>query len=108
MMLMLSHFRGKWKREKDSYFLDALRKMDEANQAVLQQGYEQQDRFMQHLLESQADEMKMRRQELAFLRAEAVETGLLQRDFQTGSLAVLGQLAQSLSQKIPTAPPLDG
>ncbi len=62
---------------------------------------------MQLLLEAQPDDMLLRRQELAILQAEAVESRLLQRDFQNGFLAVLGQLAQSLDQKTPTALPLD-
>jgi len=92
------------KRRRDSDFLDALRDMEDANRAVLQRGQEQRDQYMQLLLESQAEEREMRRQELAFLQSEAEETRSFQRDF----LSVLGQLAQSLSQSNShTAPPLD-
>ncbi|KAG5854938.1 hypothetical protein ANANG_G00043370 [Anguilla anguilla] len=96
------------KRKRDADFLDALRDMDEANRAVLQGGQEQRDQYTQLLLESQAEEREMRRQELAFLQSEAEETRQLQRDFQDGFLHVLGQLAQSLSQRNShTAPPRD-
>ncbi|CAM4665772.1 unnamed protein product [Leuciscus chuanchicus] len=61
----------RWKRKRDCDFLDALRDMEDANRATLQLGQEQRDRIMQLLLESQAEEREMRRQELAFLQSEA-------------------------------------
>ncbi|KAG5844062.1 hypothetical protein ANANG_G00157450 [Anguilla anguilla] len=87
------------KRKRDADLLDALRDMDNANRAVLQRGQEQRDQYTQLLFEHQAKERELRRQELAFLQSEAEETRLLWRDFQDGFLSVLGQLAQSLSQR---------
>ncbi|KAK7138387.1 hypothetical protein R3I94_013872 [Phoxinus phoxinus] len=86
------------KRKRDSDFLDALRDMEDANRAALQLGQEQCDKYMQLLLESQAEEREMRRQELAFLQSEAEESRRQQRDFQAGFLSVLGQFAQSFKK----------
>ncbi len=63
------------------------------NWAVIQQGHEQQDRFMELLLEAQADDMELRRQELAFLQAEVVETRLLQRECVSASLQSISAMA---------------
>ncbi|CAM4296095.1 unnamed protein product [Leuciscus chuanchicus] len=65
-------YRGKRKRDCD--FLDPLRDMEDANWAALQLGQEQCDKYMQLLLESQAEEREMRRQELPFLQSEAEES----------------------------------
>ncbi|XP_056098526.1 zinc finger and SCAN domain-containing protein 29-like [Rhinichthys klamathensis goyatoka] len=86
------------KRKRDCDFLDALRDMEDSNRTALQLGQEQRDKYMQLLLESQAEEREMRRQELAFLQSEAEESRRQQRDFQAGFLSVLGQFAQSFKK----------
>ncbi|XP_067284050.1 zinc finger and SCAN domain-containing protein 29-like [Pseudorasbora parva] len=83
------------KRKRDSDFFDALRDMEDANRAVLQRGQEQRDQYMQLLLESQAEEREMRRQELAFLQSEAEESN--RRNFRPGFCQFLDSLS-SLSR----------
>lgn len=69
------------------------------NRVALQLGEEQCDKYMQQLLESQAEEREMRRQEfwLSCSRKWKKADGK-QRDFQAGFLSVLGQFVQSFKK----------
>lgn len=98
---------GKRKRDHEESLLDALHEMEDATRVVIQEGNQQREHYMQLLLEAQAQEMDMRRQELELLQAEAAESRRLQQDFQVGFLAVLGQLVSSLSRNKPADSPLD-
>lgn len=90
---------GQRKGHRDHELLDAFREMEEANQELMRCGFEQRDCLLQQIVNTQTEEMELRRQELSFLREDAENARRQEREFQTGFLAVLDRLVQTLCQK---------
>lgn len=90
---------GKRKREEDNSLLDVLREMEETNLELTRSDLKHRERFLRQMLHMHAEEMELRRQELAFLREDAEKARQQEMEFQTGFLAVMDRLVQTLGQK---------
>lgn len=73
--------------------------MEEANLELMRSGFEQRDCLLQQIVDTQTEETELRRQELIFLREDADNARRQEKEFQTGFLAVLDRLVQTLGQK---------
>lgn len=78
---------------------DVLREMEETNIELTRSDLKHRERFLRQMLHMHADEMELRRQELAFLREDAEKARQQEMEFQTGFLAVMDRLVQTLGQK---------
>ncbi|XP_062859573.1 zinc finger protein with KRAB and SCAN domains 2 isoform X2 [Trichomycterus rosablanca] len=99
------------KRKRDADFLELMREMEENNLEMLRREYEQRERYLQLLLEHDAQEAAVREREFALRQEEAAETRRQQEAFQQGFLSILDRLVQVLdgrnSKTPPKSPPLD-
>lgn len=89
----------KRKSHRNHELLEEFREMEEANLELMRAGFEQRDCLLQQIVNIQTEEMELRRQELVFLREDADNARRQEKEFQTGFLAVLDRLVQTLGQK---------
>ncbi len=101
LLCVLVLFFNLGKRRRDADFWDVRRDMDNANWAVLQWEQQQWDHYMQLLLESQAEEREVRRQELLFLHTVQEKPDGSKETFRTGFCLFLASLPSCRAKKPP-------